>query len=497
MGSCGALVESRPQRVWVISLAVSLLIPAATSAAAVSAVSLRGNGGGHGALLQRRASRSGDGDAGPFDDSQPACSCDCCDVVRRIPGEIAAGASVKCSPNHQHSEDMCAAQCTTDNEDKVLQDEVVDMQRFCFFECKPADGRNAPDQSQCVAFSAQEASQTIDPAGNPIDPAFLYGPAQQDAPPASFFRNGPPTASNGSPTGSFSNGVYRIPASLLSKTSRASQPDGSKDAGSPDSVDPAAAKKMATQGRSNADQQTKDASAEAARLRDMESKKMDDIHKALKESGDGVLVLDPFAAIQDLNAAAMHARVSAEEAAVIASKAVKAYDGGRKKIWKLALSEAGKEVLRWKAHAEKGAKDLWEAQHKPTWQTVAVKKAQKASKPYIEGLLRNQESVKLYTEKGFALAKSATALWKEAQADAAKANALPRGTIAQANEANSAMLDARDKAKQAQTMALESRQFFATAAETRKGIPVYQYNAQKAAAQAVAMMKPSDVEKEE
>merc|ERR1719311_1123887 len=149
--------------------------------------------------------------------TQPACSCDCCDVVRRIPGEIAAGASVKCSPNHQHSEDMCAAQCTTNDEDKVLQDEVVDMQRFCFFECKPADGRNAPDQSQCVAFSAQEASQTIDPAGNPIDPAFLYGPAQQDTPPASFFRNGPPTASNGSPTGSFSNGVYRIPASLLSK----------------------------------------------------------------------------------------------------------------------------------------------------------------------------------------------------------------------------------------------------------------------------------------
>jgi len=65
---------------------------------------------------------------------------------------------------------------------------------------------------------------------------------------------------------------------------------------------------------------------------------------------------------------------------------------------------------------------------------------------------------------------------------------LPRATIAEMNQAQSDMMDAREKAKEAQTMAVEAKQYFATAASVRKGIPVYQYNAQKAAAQAVAGM---------
>merc|ERR1719502_470356 len=106
--------------------------------------------------------------------------------------------------------------------------------------------------------------------------------------------------------------------------------------------------------------------------------------------------MDPFAAIQDLNSAALHARMDAENAAVVASKAVQAYDAGRQKIWKLALGEAGKEVLRWKKFAEDKAKKEYEARFVETWQSKAMKKAQKASQPYIEAMLRAQESVKLY-----------------------------------------------------------------------------------------------------
>jgi len=380
---------------------------------------------------------------------------------------------------------MCGAQCSPDKDDKVLQDAVVDFERFCFFECKPAAGPKAPEKSQCVAFSEQESAQIIDPAGNPIDPAFLYGSAPlSNQPPANFFRNGP--------------GVYSAAAAsanLLSKGSRlmhgaapAAAPDAGSDPKSPDSVDKGEAKKAAIKGKANAEAEGADARLEAARLREMEHLKQKELHSALKESGNGVVVMDPFAAIQDLNAAAINARVSAEQAAVVASKAVNFYDQGRRKIWKLALSEAGKEVLRWKKFAENKAKTEYEARFKPTWQSKAIKKAQEASKPYIEGLLRAQESVKLYNEKGFAMASSASNLWKAAQADAAAANALPRSTIAEANVAQSDMLDARNKAKEAQQMALEARQYFATAASVRKGIPVFQYNAQKAAAQAVAAM---------
>jgi len=409
----------------------------------------------------------------PSDDArdQPSCSCDCCDVVRRLPGEISFGAGVKCSQSSQHSSDMCGAQCSPDKEDHVMQDAVVDLERFCFFECKPAAGPKAPETSQCVAFTEKEAARIVDPAGNPIDPAFLYGATLSSQPPASFF--------------------HGASANLLSKASRVTNgaPSAAAEPGSPDAVDKKGAKKTALKGKASSEAEGEDARKEAARLRQMEHEKQKELNAALKESGNGVVTLDPFAAIQDLNSAAIQARVSAEKASIVAAKAVQAYDKGRQKIWKLALGEAGKEVLRWKKYAEDKAKKEYEARFAPTWQSRAVKAAQKASKPYIEGLLRAQASVKLYNDKGFSTANSASQLWKQAQFESDNANKLPRNTIAQNNVAQSDMLDAREKAKEAQTMALESRQFFATAAEVRKGIPQYQYNAQKAAAQAVATMK--------
>jgi hypothetical protein len=361
---------------------------------------------------------------------------------------------------------MCGSQCTPDKEDRVLRDEVVDFERFCLFECKPADGAKAAEQSQCVAFTEEEATKIVDKDGNPIDPAFLYS-----APALSSHLSSQPPASFG------------VQSNLLSKGTRVTN---GAEPESPDSVDKKGAEKTAKKGKASSEEEGQDARLEAARLRQMEHEKQKELHSVLKESGNGVVTLDPFAAIQDLNSAAVNARVSAEKAAVIAAQAVKEYDRGRKKIWKLALGEAGKEVLRWKKYAEKKAKDEYEARFVPTWQSKALKEAQKASKPYIEGMLRAQESVKLYNEKGFATANGASALWKQAQLEGDQANKLPRKTIAQNNLAQSDMLDAREKAKEAQQMAMEARQYFATAADVRKGIPVYQFNAQKAAAQAVA-----------
>lgn len=471
MVSQAAFLRRRP-------LLLALLAVPCSASALVEAVH---SGNPNGFLQKKDAAQSDSDSGGPFDDAvQPSCSCDCCDTVHRLPGEMSFGAAVKCSASGAHSEDMCGAQCTPSKEegkeDKVLPEDVVDMERFCFFECKPAAGGNAPVKSQCVAFSEDEAARTIDPAGNPMDPAFLYavapkaGPGLSNQRPASFF--------NGAPIYS----AAAASANLLSTRTRVDPPEY-------ESTDKTKKAKIeALKGKASSETEAGHAQLEAARLRQMEHIKQKELHAALKESGDGVVTLDPFAAIQDLSSAAMNARVSAEKAAITAGKAVKAYDMGRRKIWKLALGEAGKEVLRWKKHAEDLAAANLKAMYAPTWQSKAMAKAQKASAPYIEAMLRAQESVKLYNQKGYATADSASALWKEAQADGDKANKLPRGSIAENNLAQSDMLDAREKAKQAQSMAMESRQYFATAAEVRKGIPQFQYSAQKAAAAAVAAM---------
>lgn len=441
-------------------------------------------------------SQSSDGSS---EEPPPTCSCDCCDVTIRRPGEISFGAKVKCTPSSQHTEDMCGAQCSPAKEDKILQDDIVDMQRFCFFECKPAAGAGAPVSSQCVALADEEVSKVIDPAGNPIDPAFLYSqPLLNQQPPASFFYGTPPGAS----------------ANLLSTHATISQaplnyvqaapapagvgveaPTASKSAISSlysaeaQNVDITLAKKDALKGKAFSEKKGGEAMVNADALRNIEERKQYDLNEALQASGNGEVSLDPLAAIADLKAATLSARAAASQANVYASDAIGAYDVGRQKIWKLALDASAKEVLRWKKYAEeKTAKELKD-RFAPTFQTKAAAAAQKASQPYIEGMLRAQESVKLYNTKGFDMASQARALWDEAQADAKSANELPRRTIRDQNKAQAAILDAREKAKNAQHMAVESKQYFATATNIRKGIPAFQYNAQKAAAQAVAELE--------
>jgi len=439
-----AAMTSARTRLFLAIAFSSLLTAHSLAVAATATVPGAGVGPGSGLLLQSRTIVKGGSDADSSDTPPPACSCDCCDVVARRPGEVAFGAGVKCSPNTDHSPEMCGLQCAPAQEDRVLPEDVVDTQRFCFFECKPAAGTVAPENSQCVALAANEAARVIDPAGNPMDPAFLYGRA-----PALF---------NGSPM-----------TNLLSTQAKLKQHEKSPDV--------EGAKEAAVKGKALSEATGKDARMEAARLRGSEEQQQNELNMALKDSSNGVVTMDSATAI---------ARVAAEKATASAAAAVQMYDQGQQKMKKLALSDAAQEVLNWQKHAVDHRTTEAEMRAAGTWRSRAIEKAQQASKPYVEGMLRAQESAKLYNEKGFALANEATALSEQWQTEAAEANKLPRSSAAQTNIAQAAMLDAREKAVQAQSLASQSKQYFATAAEVSKSIPQYQYSAQKAAAMAVA-----------
>eukprot|EP00929_Paragymnodinium_shiwhaense_P114963 TRINITY_DN83524_c0_g1_i1.p1 TRINITY_DN83524_c0_g1~~TRINITY_DN83524_c0_g1_i1.p1 ORF type:complete len:638 (+),score=169.07 TRINITY_DN83524_c0_g1_i1:79-1992(+) len=111
-------------------------------------------------------------------DEYPDCSCNCCDTVERRPDEIVFGAAVKCAPSDQRSSDICGEQCKPLEDDKVLgpaaQDDALDYNRFCMFECKPAEGILAKPQEQCVPLDAVDVTRMVDKMGGIKDPAFLY-----------------------------------------------------------------------------------------------------------------------------------------------------------------------------------------------------------------------------------------------------------------------------------------------------------------------------------
>lgn len=49
----------------------------------------------------------------------------------------------------------------------------LDRSRFCFFECKPAEGPTSPAASACVALSAEDRAHLAEGSGNAKDPATL------------------------------------------------------------------------------------------------------------------------------------------------------------------------------------------------------------------------------------------------------------------------------------------------------------------------------------
>lgn len=175
----------------VAATTVSWIVQAGLGEAAFLENGARGGALGSQVLLANASGRRGGGRswgrALQSDDGQPVCSCDCCNVAQRRPDEVVANAGIKCAPSDEHSTDLCGEQglCSPLADDRVLrdtlEDQSVDYQRFCLFECKPAEGLASPIRTQCVALEPPEMAKVVDSMGNPIDPAIIYshGPEQQ------------------------------------------------------------------------------------------------------------------------------------------------------------------------------------------------------------------------------------------------------------------------------------------------------------------------------
>lgn len=129
-------------------------------------------------------------------DEFPECNCNCCDTVERRPDEIVFGAATKCAPSETKPTDVCGEQCKPADDDKVLapfaQDESLDYQRFCMFECKPAEGILAKPEEQCVALDKVDVTRMVDANGNVKDPAFLYARPRRPAPQSQLRKTAPP-----------------------------------------------------------------------------------------------------------------------------------------------------------------------------------------------------------------------------------------------------------------------------------------------------------------
>merc|ERR1719359_2290480 len=126
--------------------------------------------------------------------------------------------------------------------------------------------------------------------------------------------------------GSADGSTGRSSGSLLRTRSRLTE--GASSSPISDS-DVKVAKETAIKGKALSETEGKDARLEAARLREMENLKQQELNAGLKASGDGANTLDPLASIQDMSSATTKARASAEKAATAAAQAVESYAQGR------------------------------------------------------------------------------------------------------------------------------------------------------------------------
>ena len=95
----------------------------------------------------------------------PECSCACCIAVS--PSEVVDAADFVCSSRSTVFEPTatCGAECKLGC-GSVLQatlDGVVQMQRFCLADCKPAE---AADRAECTPLSADERAAMSTESGN-------------------------------------------------------------------------------------------------------------------------------------------------------------------------------------------------------------------------------------------------------------------------------------------------------------------------------------------
>jgi len=399
--------------------------------------------------------RRGDGD------ELADCSCDCCNAVRRLPEESAAGVKVKCAPSHDHGSDVCTNECKPPTGDRLLSTRVnvLDYQRYCFYECKPAEGPSAPVSSQCIALDLKDIQKTEDKLnGQARDPAVIY-----QAP------------------------VHKAPVHAALVSAKRADPTIKE------------AKMESLRGLKQSSFEGNEAFQEAKVTRGIEAKTAQSMNEMLRDhlesDSDSPLgafgATDPFAGIHDIRQMTVHAGAAAEKAGEAAQAALAALKKARAITWSNAVDQAERAMQDVKAQAEAKAKA--DAEHLKritnTQEEKMAAAAAKAAEPFFISMLRAQQTSKEYKAKAEENAEQARDLEAQSQkfaTEANKDNAAGKASIAQ-----SKILEARRIMREAQAFAKQARHFFATSKEIDKGIPKFAAAAQAASARAAYDLNPA------
>eukprot|EP00930_Biecheleria_cincta_P026046 TRINITY_DN18425_c0_g1_i1.p1 TRINITY_DN18425_c0_g1~~TRINITY_DN18425_c0_g1_i1.p1 ORF type:complete len:426 (-),score=82.56 TRINITY_DN18425_c0_g1_i1:256-1533(-) len=275
------------------------------------------------------------------------CSCECCSVVARRWDERTTGASVKCARADGHSSETCSEQCTPTPGDKVLgfvaESQVLDYSRFCFYECKPADGVQSLVSTKCLALDSEEASRVVDSQGDPMDPAFLYAKRPEEA--------------------KKQRALADEAATLLRMG----------ESGDPQDVDRADAHETALDGRSAAQ-------AAVKQIR----KTLGKLHSA--EAANAIPDLshsdDPLLLAGRSRSHAARAQELADKAEEDAEQSIEALKSGRNETWMAAMWSANK-ALNSMRRTDYRLAIMHETAPKP-WRALASYASRAASAPYLQ-----------------------------------------------------------------------------------------------------------------
>lgn len=510
-----------------LALWLALAAPAASGGESRGTVALRRSVAARRLLSAARAAANGDNvDSSP--DDPPSCSCDCCDTVRRRPDEVVSGAEIKCIPSFGHS-DTCGHQCLADVGDRLLnahsnEDQILDYQRFCFYECKPAKGIFSPPKTACIELDDIDIKRSIDKAGNAMDPAPIYQRPYRARDGKTYLkRPGLPASA------ALVAAKEAVKEAMTSQVDAKSSGRGGPFPGwdDPKAATPADALKAAGSGNVLSKKESADARNEAKMTRAIEANKAANLNAQLKYQYDEQMEqqqraqavgfhslrnlaagsdmaetrvgespgdlsrdaaggpLDPYAAVMDIRSAAAAAKSYSVAAAKAAKAAIEAFNNARVGNWNLALDTARARIVAIQ-NAEKAARTVTPA---PAWIDKARAAAAKASQPFLDDMAKAQQSVRDYTAAGERTAAEANALQAKANGVAKAANSLNQA--GNAADAESKIMEARDMAQMAQELSTQARQIFGTADAVSKTIPQYQVSAQMAAHMAVSAI-PTD-----
>mmetsp|Transcript_73710 Transcript_73710/g.240076 ORF Transcript_73710/g.240076 Transcript_73710/m.240076 type:complete len:361 (-) Transcript_73710:102-1184(-) len=277
----------------------------------------------------------------------------------------------------------------------MAQDHGLDYQQFCFYECKPADGAMSFVGAQCINFEEAEVARIVDPAGNAVDPAFLYA-SQPQVP---FERSSNLLARSRGGCG----GVVQS-AALLSRSHMVQSANPSASAAVESDSEAAEIVKATVdevvKGRLRAQTQRRETKSAKENTLKMQEK---------------FAAADPLAAVREIQNAVARSGEAKDSAMKYARTAVNVMQNSHGKMWHDALSAADIEMGRFREESRKAAEAA--AYSPKLWREYAAEAAARASKPYLDAVQQSQQiAQQWHIAAGEAV--------QEAQADQGQANAL-------------------------------------------------------------------------